>query len=211
MKPAKTGIRPPAFSDLDPRVRARELASLQDELKNPAPLTKERLDHWVGAAVDRKSVLTGAVFGGIRWPKAIGRPSTPTIFGGFEIKHDYEAIKAVVGPGGVLRDASTWEDQPDPFVRDDSQGDYHRIAFMFFAVYFWPNRLTTRLLPEIHWVRPPGLPTGYRRLNPLGFLPFTNLGERVVLPDLVVEHHPWSEHRGIRGFGDYAKIASSQT
>lgn len=211
MKLAKKGSPPKTFHDLDPRVRARELASLQDELnRRPDPITKKRLDRWVGAAIDRKSLMTGAVFGGIRWPKSIGRPSTPAIFGGFEIKHEYEAIKAVAGPGGGLHDASTWVDQPDPSLRDDSKEDYHRIAFMFFAVYFWPNHLITRLLPEVHWARPAGLPVGYRRLNPLGFLPFTNLGEWTVLPDLVVEHHPWLERRGIRAFGDYTKIKSAK-
>jgi hypothetical protein len=169
MKLAMKGNRPRAFRDLDPKVRARELASLQEELRRPDPITKKRLDRWIGAAVDRKSLMTGAVFGGIRWPKAIGKPSTPTLFGGFEIKHDYLAKKYEVTPGGAIHEVSTWEGQPDPSRRDDSKEDYHRIAFMFFAVYFWPNRLTTRLLPEIHWDRPAGLPAGSRRLNPLGF------------------------------------------
>ena len=82
---------------------------------------------------------------------------------------------------------------------------------MFFAVYFSANRLTTRLLPQIHWDRPMGLPLGSRRLNPLGFMPFANLGELVVLPDLKVEHHPWRKPAGIRTVGEYVRIRNTRS
>ena len=49
MKLAKKGKRPKTFRDLDPKVRARELASLQEELKRHGPITKNRLDRWIGA------------------------------------------------------------------------------------------------------------------------------------------------------------------
>ena len=43
MRMAAKGPRPKAFRDLNTIVRARELASLQDELTRPAPITKKRV------------------------------------------------------------------------------------------------------------------------------------------------------------------------
>jgi hypothetical protein len=93
-------------------------------------------------------------------------------------------------------------------MRDDSNATEYRVAYHFFAIYFWPNQLTYRMR-NVPWEKPVVQLSGYRRLDPPGFMPFKNLGEIAVLPDIEVKFVPFIR-AGIRAVAAGAKISRSR-
>ena len=151
---------------------------------------------------DRVAMLAGGVWGGIRWPKSLGKPRTPSITGGFSVLHEYKKIEGVDEGGGHIKDVSKWKVQPAPSVWDASTDSEHRVAFFFFAGGggINPNRLTVRLA-SVSWEISVLVSPGYLRLDPYGFGEFGNLGERVVFPDFEVTHVPYRRDRSIQPLG----------
>ena len=194
--------RPKTFRDLGAEARVQELRSLQDVLKQPDPITHFLLSDWVSASDNRTALLAGSVWGGIHWPKALGKPKTPSITGGFSIVHEFKRIEFVDQGGGHYKDISKFEIQPPPSVWDASSGSEHRVAFFFFAGGggINPNRLTVTLA-SVSWELSLLVGSGYLRLDPYGFSDFGNLGERIVMPDYEVKHEPYSRSRSIQPLG----------
>jgi hypothetical protein len=148
-------------------------------------------------------LLQGAVWGGIRWHRALGRPVTANIAGGFVITHEYKALKFTDLGGGNYRDDSRYVVQPAPSVWDaTASGEEYRVGFLFFAGLggINPNRLTVTLAP-FPWDRVVQTRAGYRRLDPIGYAPFGSLGEVIVLPDLRVLQTPYRLERYIEPLG----------
>jgi hypothetical protein len=195
--------RPRTFRDLDPETRVRELASLQTELNKPEPITHLRLSEWASALSDRPALLRGTVWCGIRWPKTSGRPQTPSITDGFTIVHEFKEIKFSDLGGGNYRDDSKYLVQPAPSVWDATKtANEYRVGFFFFAGGggINPNRLTVKLAP-VPWENVGHIRAGYRQLSPIGYAPFGNLGEWVVIPDFEVRHVPYHLERYIQPLG----------
>jgi len=181
----------------------RELASLQTELNKPEPMTHIRLSEWASLSSDRTALLRGGVWGGIHWSKTLGRPQTPSITDGFTIVHEFWKHAFVDAGGGDIRDNGRYLVQSAPSVWDATKtsGEY-RVGFFFFAGGggINPNRLTVKLAPVL-WENLGHMRAGYRQLNPLGYLPFRNLGEGVVIPDFEVQHVPYHLERYIQPLG----------
>jgi hypothetical protein len=182
-----------AFRDLDIETRVTELASLQIELNKPEPITRLRLNEWASTSADRHALLRGAVWGGIRWSKTLGKPKRPSIADGFTIVHEFKRIEFVDLGGGNYRDDSKYIVQAVPSVWDATKNpDEYRVGFFFIAGGggINPNRLTVKLA-TVPWQNVSLILPGYRKLSPVGYSPFGNLGEWVVLPDFEVLHVPY--------------------
>jgi hypothetical protein len=185
--------RPRSYRDLDLQARAKELASLQAELNKPSPITHLQLSEWMSVSNDRIALLRGGVWGGIHWPKAMGKPLTSSIVGGFTIVHEFKALKFSDLGGGNYRDDSRYVVQPTPSVWDATKdANVYRVGFFFFAGGggINPNKLTVTLAP-VAWEKVAHIRAGYRQLDPIGYSPFGNLGELVVIPDFEVRHVPY--------------------
>jgi hypothetical protein len=185
---------PRTFRDLDLEARVRELASLQTLLDKPEPITQIVLSDWASELSDRRALLRGAVWGGIHWRKALGRPQTPSIADGFTIVHEFKELKFSDLGGGNYRDDSRYVVRPAPSVWDATKtSDEYRVGFFFYAGGggINPNRLTVKLAP-VSWENVGHTRAGYRQLDPLlGYSPFGNFGEWVVVPDFEVRHVPY--------------------
>jgi hypothetical protein len=194
--------KPKTFRDLSAETRVQELRHFQDVLRRPDPITHTLLRDWVSGSENRTALIEGTVWGGIRWPKTLGKPKTPSITGGFTIVHEYKKITANDGGGGNNIDTSKWKIQPAPSVWDASSQTHYRVAFFFYAGGggINPNRMTVRLA-SVAWELSPLVTPGYLRLDPYGFDDFGNLGERVVFPDYEVKHQPYSRGRSIVPLG----------
>ncbi len=183
------------FRDLDPVVRARELASFRDEVATNGPLTQKAVQKWIGSAIARQRLLAGVVFGHIRWLRSLGRPLTPNLGDGFEFLHQRKNLKGAVGPSGLI-DTSTFQTMPAPFVYDASTTEEYVVAFQFFAELL--NHFSYRMR-EGPWQRPVGLRPGYRFLDPYEIVPFTSDGTRAIfLDDIQVRYVPLIRVGGIR-------------
>jgi hypothetical protein len=183
------------FLDLDPAVRVREAGSFRDEVLKNGPPTAKGVEKWIGGAINRQRLLAKVAFGVIRWPKSQGRPVTPNLVDAFEFLHQRENLNGAFGPSGGFS-TSKLETMPAPFVYDASAADEYRVAFHFVADFF--NHFSYRMR-EGPWTRPPGLPPGYRFLDPYQIIPFTNDGTQTnVLPDIEVVYVPLIRVGGIR-------------
>jgi hypothetical protein len=190
--------RPRSFRDLDPESRMRELASLQLELRKPDPITPARLKDWVSVSADRSALLRGGVWGGIHWPKAFGRPLTPSITDGFIITHEFWGKELADAGGDQYPDLSKYKVQDPPSVWDATKTpDQYRVGFFFFAGLggIFPNKLTVRLAP-VPWEKV-HVRSGMRRLDPMDYSPFGSLGAPMVIPDFEVQHIPYRHGRYI--------------
>lgn len=194
--------RPRTFRDLNAEARVEELRHLQDVLKRPDPIVHPLLSDWVSASDNRRALLAGSVWGGIRWPKALGRPKTPSITDGFNIVHEFKKINFIDQGGGHYKDISRFVRQPAPSVWDASSGSEYRVAFFFFAGGggINPNRLTVTLA-NVSWELSLLVGPGYLRLNPYGYSDFGNLGERIVFPDYEVKHQAYSHLKSVQPLG----------
>jgi hypothetical protein len=195
-----TGLR--TYRNLGTQARRQVMQSLQTELLHAAPITPERLADWVKVSDDRGAFLTGSVWGGIRWPKAIGRPRTPGITGGFDIVHQLKDVKYVDGGSGDYSDIGAWAVRPAPSVWDATIDDGHyRVAFQFFAgLGIFPNRLTVTLT-DVAWDIGIFAGPGYLRLDPVRYSDFLDQGKPIVIPDFEVQHVPYSYVRYIHSLG----------
>ena len=196
--------RASTFRSLSADDRRQALRQLQDMLIKPDPITHSLLSDWVsqsagGAAA---AVLAGGVWGGVRWPKGLGRPKTASITGAVDLVHQYRRIKLVDEGGGRYKDVGQWKVQPRPSVWDASTESHFRIGFFFFAGPggINPNHLTVSLA-HVSWQLTPFMGPGTLSLDPYGYGDFGNLGERVVIPDFEIRHHPYSLVRSIRPLG----------
>jgi hypothetical protein len=200
---------PRTFRNLGTEARRQVLQSLQMELRKPDPITPERLVEWVKVSDDRGALLTGSVWGGIRWPKVVGKPKTPNITGGFSIVHELKDIKYVDLGSGDYQDVGTWAVRPAPSVWDATiDDDHYRVAFLFFAgLGIFPNRLTVTLT-NISWDFGIFTGPGYLRLDPIRYSDFTDQGERIVIPDFEVQHVPYSYVKYIHSLGPGRDVKS---
>jgi hypothetical protein len=196
--------RPRTYRDLDAKARERELKSLQELILKPDPITPHTLSEWVSGSDNRTALLQATVWGGIRWPKALGRPQPPSITGGFTITHEFNKQTSVDLGGGVIRTTDNWVAAPAPSVWDATASQsHHRVAFFFYArVGFGPlNRFDVRLA-SVAWERGLLGGLGSIRLDPfLGYSSFTNVGQRQVFPDYEVLLQPYRIERYIQPLG----------
>lgn len=201
---------PLSFRDLDTETRARELGSLQDELDRPESITHLRLSEWASDSAARIALLKGGVWGGIHWSKRLGKPLAPSITAGFTIVHEFKALNFVDEGGGHYKDISSYRVQPAPSVWDATKNaDEYRVGFFFFAGGggINPNRLTVKLAP-VPWEKVGHIRAGYRQLEPVGYSPFGNLGEQVVIPDFEVRHVSYRLGRSIEPLGPERTLAA---
>ena len=100
----------------------------------------------------RHALLAGSVWGGIRWPKGLGKPKTPSLTGGFSIVHEFWEHDFAATKGGSNIDRGTWETQPAPSVWMPGPEFEYRVGFFFFAGGggINPNRLTVSLA-HVSW------------------------------------------------------------
>jgi len=141
--------RPRSREGRSEETRAGALASLGKVLQHPPSM--ETLSRWVGAGIDRGSILKHTIWGNIRWPKSIGRSLGPTLASGFTIEHWFNYINGVaVGPG-VVEDQSKWIRGVAPSVWDvpDSGDDYH-VSFQCDAAVF-PNVIAVNFAEHQPW------------------------------------------------------------
>ena len=202
MKSNYDNFRPRSFRDLDAETRVQELRHFQEVLRKADPITHVLLSEWVSSSDSRSALLAGGVWGGIRWPKGLGKPKTPSITGGFSVVHEFWKIDAVDTGGGHYIDKGRWKTQPAPSVWDASPDSEYRVAFFFFAGLggINPNRLTVSLA-HVSWDISLLLSPGTLRLDPYGFGSFGSLGERIVFPDFEVKHEPYRRDRSIQPLG----------
>lgn len=194
--------KPRSFRDLGAETRVQELRHFQEVLRKGDPITHVLLSEWASNSDSRSALLAGGVWGGIRWPKGLGKPKTPSITDGFTVVHEFWKIDAVDTGGGNTPDTATWKTQPAPSVWDASTESEYRVAFFFFAGGggINPNRLTVSLA-HVSWNISLLLSPGTIRLDPYGLVEFGSLGERIVLADFEVKHQPYSRGRFIQPLG----------
>jgi hypothetical protein len=178
------------FHDLDEETRMRELTDFHRALIRPPapPIDALGLRNWVSNSDARLALTKGLVCGGIKWSKEMGRPNGSSITVGFLITHEYDQLEYNDAGGGAFTKASGFQLRPAPTVWDatTNQNEY-RVAFMFFAVDggVIPNRLTVKLAP-VSW-EGSSITAGYRKLDPVAYSSFGNLGQSLVIPDFEVK------------------------
>lgn len=82
-------------------------------------------------------------WGTIRWSRAIGRPETPTLAGGFGIIHQYEFyVRMGQNPDGSARFFEKWIDGNEPVVWDGvEEEETYTVNFMVRGIHKWTNRI----------------------------------------------------------------------
>ena len=134
---------------LDPKVRARELASLSDILAEP--VTKNRFGKWVGVSINRASLLADMVWGSIEWRRSLGRPLGPSLAAGFQVKHTYETIEYYDRGGGIYDEVRRWRDAGPLAVVDGPHDErIYRVRFYGWAPFFWVNRIAVEF-SDVAW------------------------------------------------------------
>ena len=191
------------FRDIGAEARVRELRSLHQEMILKAdPVTPTLLSDWVSGSSNRTALLLGSVWGGIRWPKAMGRPATASIADGFSVVHEFQPDKRV-DLGGHSENLAPFVVQPAPSVWDASSSSDYRVGFFFYAGDLKgvnANRLTVRLA-SVTWQLGALVSPGTLRLNPYGYANFATFGERIVFPDFEVVHQPYMRNQSIHPLG----------
>jgi len=189
------------FRSLSADERRQALRRLEDLIKAD-PITHRSLSVFALQSDGHAAVLAGGVWGGVRWPKALGRPKTTSITGAIDIIHEYRRVDLIDEGGGRVKDIGLWKVQPPPSLWDASTDSHFRIGFFFFAGGggIHPNRLTVTLA-HVSWQLSLLVGHGTLSLDPHGYAPFGNLGERVVLPDFEIRLQPYSVDRSIRPLG----------
>jgi len=202
MKNNYATFRPKTFRDLSAETREQELGHFQEVLRKGDPITHVLLSDWASTSDSRSALLAGGVWGGIRWPKGLGKPKTLNITGGFNVVHEFWKIAGVDTGGGNTPDTASWKIQPAPSLWDASTDSDYRVAFFFFAGGggINGNRLTISLA-HVSWEISLLLSPGTIRLDPYGLVEFGSLGERIVLADFEVKHLPYSRGRFIQPLG----------
>jgi hypothetical protein len=182
--------------------RIEELQNLQKLLKNADPITHPVLSDWVSGSDDRRALLSGSVWGGIRWPKGLGRPTTPSITGGFSIVHMFKESDIVDVGGGHYVERGKFLPMPVPYVWDASTASEHRVAFFFYARggFFDSNKLIVTFA-SVSWQFGLLFSPGFLRLDPYGFGEFTNNGGRMIFPDFLVKLEPYRRIRSVQPLG----------
>jgi len=199
---SRVSSQTPTYRSLSADDRRQTLRHLQDLLIKPDPITHSLLSDWASQSDSRAAVLVGGVWGGVHWPKGLGRPKTASITGAIEVVHEYRKVQLVDLGGGHVKDIGPWIVQRRPSLWDASTETHFRVGFFFFAGGggINPNRLTVSLA-HVSWQLTPFMSPGTLSLDPHGYGDFGNLGERVVMPDFEIRHHPYSLTRSIRPLG----------
>ena len=138
----KTTKRPKILHplNLEPEIRARELASLSEMLAEP--VGKKRFEKWVGVSINRASLLADMVWGLIEWRKSLGKPLAPSLAAGFRITHTYESIEFYDRGGGIFDEVHRWRDAGPLSVVDGPHDERtYRVRFYGWAPFFWVNRI----------------------------------------------------------------------
>lgn len=185
MEDAKIPNKPGALS-LDPKVHARELGNLKDVIDS---ITEERLTSWIRENTeDRSKLLADTVWGHIRWPKSLGRPSDPLMGNGFVIEHSFYFVTHAVIQGGDIIEKGKWLPLPEPSkwnAQDDD--DHYRVNFVTSAPRVFQNRLEVRFNDDVIWRNPNEfIAAGYRRIDPQAWW-FSQIGDVTVLPFDIVQ------------------------
>jgi hypothetical protein len=95
------------------------------------------------------SLYDETAWGVIRWPRAIGRPSTPTLAVGFSIVHEFclcvtdKVTGRTIGDWTSAGDARIWDGPDDE--------ETHAVSFMLYGMPGWTNRVIVRLALGVIW------------------------------------------------------------
>ena len=205
-------LRQRTYRDLTGEQRVRELASLRDQILKPDPITPHALTEWASGSADRRALLAGAVWGGIRWSRSLGRPRATSITDGFTITHQTRTPTLVDQGATNASIDEEWFDAPAPSVWDATgkEGGY-RVGFFLYARHsvkslgFRNNRLMVTFA-AVPWDREPLATRGHLRLDPIGRIEFANLGEPRVIPDFEVVLDPYQLERFIQPLGPAREI-----
>ena len=193
MDKSDTRPRQLTIRELSGPARSDAQHSLDGLLAKQDPITPTLLSEFASGSDNRAALLLGSVWGTIRWPKALGRPRTPSISGGFILIHEFQDDDRVDLGGGRSANRAPFRVMPAPNVWDGSSGPDHRVGFYFFAgdlKLINKNRVTVKLAP-VAWDFGPLVSPGTLRLDPYAFGTFGTLGERVFLPEVTVRHDPY--------------------
>jgi hypothetical protein len=129
------------------RRHGESLSELVNDLHDDA------LHDWVSDDPDRESVLSGTVWGTVRWSKGLGRPDGPTLAGGFSIKHSHWFETFVVLAGGVILEKQGWLSVEDVSSWDlPEEADHYRVGFMCHSLSPFPNKITVEFPANLGWI-----------------------------------------------------------
>jgi hypothetical protein len=116
-------------------------------------LHDDALHDWVGDDPERETVLSGTVWGTIRWSKPLGRPDGPSLAGGFSIKHFHWFETFVVLAGGAILEHHAWLSVADVSSWDlPEEADHYRVGFMCRSVSPFPNKITVEFPANHGWI-----------------------------------------------------------
>jgi hypothetical protein len=158
--------------NLEPEIRARELASLSDLLANP--VTKNRFEKWVGASINRENLLADMIWGSIEWRGSLGKPFGPSMAAGFRITHSYLTIEFYDRGGSIYDEVDRWRDAgPLSVVDGPHDENLYRVRFFGWAPFFWVNRIAVEFsgvgwehpLQRAHYLTIRGSPREFRNMD----------------------------------------------
>ncbi len=99
------------------------------------------------------SLYDETVWGVIRWRRALGRPATPTLAGGFVIVHQYDLSFEWTDPeSGRTITIGGWVDAGQPQVWDGpDDAETHAVSFMLHGITRLTNRIFVVLKAGVEW------------------------------------------------------------
>jgi hypothetical protein len=184
----KRAARAASEDPLQPDFVQQHLDVLRGEITHA--ITSTRLQALISDEPIRVGLFADTVWGTIEWPKALGRPTTPTLAAAFKIEHiAWQVIvwgsqEAPMSLDLVLPTAplSIWDGPND--------SDHYRVTFMG-RPSLKENAINVSFAAGVGWQKPVQVIPGYRILSPSG-IAFQHLaGERTVLEKFHVVNQPF--------------------
>jgi hypothetical protein len=130
-------------------------------------LSSDTVHDWVSGDSERARVLSGTVWGVVRWEKSLGRPEGSALAGGFSIKHFHWFETFVVLAGGAILEKQGWLPVDDVSSWDLSEESQHyRIGFMCRSFGLFPNKISVDFALNHGWIPEDIRFTGPRIITP---------------------------------------------
>ncbi|MCU1246257.1 MAG: hypothetical protein JWN02_2167 [Acidobacteria bacterium] len=153
-------------------------------------ITSTRLQALISDQPIRVELFAETVWGTIQWPKALGRPITPTLAAAFKIEHIAWQVIVWGSQEAPMSQEIALPTAPLSIWDGPNDRDHYRVTFMG-RPSLRENAINVSFAAGVGWEKPVQVIPGYRILSPSG-IAFHHLeGKRTVLEPFNVINKPF--------------------